>query len=133
VQRAVGWTDLAGSALLLLQQGIFTMMMRRTIAGLLVLLFAVGASLAKDSEVKGKVIKVDVAKKTLTIQTKDGAKKVYEINDKTKFLGPRGGVSDLGLRDDRVTAGAEVKLIVAGNNRTLREVHLPVRKKTKAK
>jgi len=107
-------------------------MVRHAIAGLLVLLFVVGAGLAKDREVKGKIIKVDVAKKTLTVQTKDG-KKVYEINDDTKFLGPRGGVSDLGLRDDRLNAGAEVKLVVAGNNRTLREVHLPVRKKTTAK
>jgi hypothetical protein len=106
-------------------------MMRQATAGLLALLLVVGISLAKDREVKGKVIKVDVAKKTLTIQTKDG-KKVYEINGNTKFLGPRGGASDLGLRDDRLSAGAEVKLVVAGNNRTLREVHLPVRKKTKA-
>jgi hypothetical protein len=107
-------------------------MMRHAIAGLLVLLFLVGAGLAKDRELKGKVVKVDVAKKTLTVQTKDG-KKVYEINDDTKFLGPKGGVSDLGIRDDRLTAGAEVKLVVAGNNRTLREVHLPARKKVKAK
>jgi hypothetical protein len=107
-------------------------MMRHAIAGLLVLLFLVGVGLAKDREVKGKIVKVDVAKKMLTVQTKDG-KKVYEINDETKFLGLKGGVSDLGIRDDRLTAGAEVKLVVAGNNRTLREVHLPMRKKTKAK
>jgi hypothetical protein len=107
-------------------------MMRHAIAGLMVLFLLVGVGLAKDREVKGKIVKVDVAKKTLTVQTKDG-KKVYEINDDTKFLGPKGGVSDLGLRDDRVTAGTEVKLVVAGNNRTLREVHLPVRKKAKAK
>jgi hypothetical protein len=107
-------------------------MMRHAIAGMLVLLFLVGTSLAKDREIKGKVVKVDVAKKTMTVQTKDG-KKVYEINYETKFLGPKGGVSDLGIRDDRLTAGAEVKLVVAGNNRTLREVHLPARKKVKAK
>jgi hypothetical protein len=107
-------------------------MMRHTIAGLLVLLLLVGVSLAKDREVKGKIVKVDVAKKTLTVKTTDG-KKVYEVNDETKFLGPKGGVSDLGLRDDRLTAGTEVKLVVAGNNRTLREVHMPARKKAKAK
>ena len=39
--------------------------------------------------------------------------------------------SDAGLKDDRLLAGAEVKLVIAGNNKTAREVHLPLRKKDK--
>ena len=48
--------------------------------------------------------------------------------DETKFIGPKGGKSDKGIEDDRLVKGAEVKLVVAGNNKTLREVHLPERK-----
>jgi hypothetical protein len=101
-------------------------MMRHAVAGLLALLFLTGAVIAADKEVKGKVVKVDLKKKTLTIATDDG-KKVYTISDDTKFIGPRGGVSDAGLKDDRLVEGAEIKLVVAGNNKTVREVHLPER------
>jgi hypothetical protein len=82
---------------------------------------------AADKEVKGKVVKVDVKKNVITVMTEDG-KKDYDVNKDTKFIGPRGGVSKKGIEDDRLVAGAEVTLKVAGNNRTLREVHLPVRK-----
>ena len=102
-------------------------MMRHAIAGVLILLFMVGAALAKDREVKGKIVKVDVKKNTITVMTDDG-KKEYDVNKETKFIGPRGGVSEKGIEDDRLERGAEVTLKVAGNNRTLHEVHLPVRK-----
>ena len=46
----------------------------------------------------------------------------------TKFIGPKGGVSDKGIKDERLVAGVELKLVVAGNNRTLREVHIPEKK-----
>jgi Protein of unknown function (DUF1344) len=82
---------------------------------------------AADKEVKGKVVKVDAKKMTIVISTEDG-NKTYTINEETKFLGPRGGVSEAGIKDDRLKRGAEVTLIIAGNNRTVREVHLPVRK-----
>lgn len=82
---------------------------------------------AADKEVKGKVVRVDVKKMTIVISTEDG-NKTYTINDETKFLGPKGGVSDAGIKDDRLKKGAEITLIIAGNNRTVREVHLPMRK-----
>ena len=83
---------------------------------------------AADKEVKGKVVSVNVKKMTITVATEDGKKVDYEVNDETKFLGPKGGVSDKGIKDDRVAKDAEVTLIVAGNNRTLHEVRLPERK-----
>jgi hypothetical protein len=86
-----------------------------------------GGLMAADKEVKGKLVKVDVQKKVLTVNTPDG-KKEYEVNDSTKFIGPKGGASDQGIQDDRLVRGAELTLLVAGNNRTLREVHLPERK-----
>jgi hypothetical protein len=99
---------------------------------LIALLALAGSVLAVDKEVKCKLVKVDVKKKVLTVMTEDG-KKDYDVNDDTKFIGPKGGVSDKGIEDDRLVKGAELKLVVAGNNRTLREVHLPERSKDKAK
>jgi hypothetical protein len=107
-------------------------MMRKSLAGLVMVLVVAGAALAADKEVTGKVVKVDVAKKTIAVKTDDGDK-VYTVNDDTKFIGPKGGVSDAGLKDDRLEKGAEIKLVIAGNNKTVREVHLPERKKDKDK
>ena len=106
--------------------------MRHGVAGLVVLVILAGAALAADKEIKGKVVRVDVKKKVLAVQTDEG-RKVYTIGDDTKFLGPKGGVSDAGIKDDRLVAGAEIKLVIAGNNRTVREVHLPERNKDKEK
>jgi hypothetical protein len=104
-----------------------TLMMRHSIAAsVLVLLFAANL-FAADKEVKGTVVKVDLKKSTITVKTDDG-EKTYDINDDTKFLGPKGGVSKEGIKDDRLAPGAEVKLVIAGNNKTAREVHLPERK-----
>jgi hypothetical protein len=94
---------------------------------LIVLLAFTGGLLAADKEVNAKVSKVDVKNKILFVTTEDG-KKEYSVNDDTKFIGPRGGVSEKGISDDRLVSGAEVRLVVAGNNKTLREVHLPERK-----
>ncbi len=105
-------------------------MLRNTLVWLVVLTLAAGTASAADKEVKGTVVKVDAKNRTLTVKTDDG-EKTYDVNDETKFVGPKGGASDAGLKDDRLVAGAQVKLVVAGNNRTAREVHLPERKKGK--
>jgi hypothetical protein len=102
-------------------------MLRFSIAvGVALLLFA-GSVVAADKEVKGKIVKVDVKKNIIIVKTDDGIKE-YDVNKDTKFIGPKGGVSDKGIEDDRLEAGAEVTLKVAGNNKTLHEVHLPERK-----
>jgi hypothetical protein len=88
---------------------------------------AAGPLLFPDKEVTGRVVKVDVRKMTLVIKT-DEENKTYKISEDTKFIGPLGGVSEAGIKDDRLKAGAEVTLVVAGNNKTVREVHLPRRK-----
>lgn len=101
-------------------------MVRQSIAAL-VAVFVLGLTvLAADKEVKGKLVKADAKKNVLTITTEDGKEHNYDVADDTKFIGPKGGVSDKGIKDDRLTKGVELKLIVAGNNRTLREVHIPV-------
>jgi hypothetical protein len=105
-------------------------MLRHSIAVLVVLLLLACSLLAADKEVKGKIVRVDVKDNVIVVDTEDG-KKVYDVNKDTKFIGPKGGVSEKGIADDRLEKGAEVKLVVAGNNRTLREVHLPTRKSDK--
>ncbi len=96
-----------------------------TIAALLGLVGA--TAMAADKEVTAKLVKVDVKKNVLTVKTLDGVKN-FDVNNETKFIGPKGGVSDRGIKDDRLVAGVMLKLLIAGNNRTLREVHLPAKK-----
>lgn len=110
-------------------------MIRRAAVGIVALILLVGGASAanaagkdKDKEIKGTVVKVDLKASTLTVKTADGDK-TYDVNDKTKFVGPKGGAADGGLKDDRLVPGAEVTVVIAANNRTCREVHLPERKK----
>ena len=105
-------------------------MLRQVLAGIVVLFMANGIANAADKEVKGTIVKVDVKGSKLIVKTDDG-EKTYDVNAETKFVGPKGGASDEGLKDDRLVPGAEIKLLIAGNNKTAREVHLPVRKKDK--
>ncbi|MBO0697483.1 MAG: hypothetical protein J2P46_03750 [Zavarzinella sp.] len=106
-------------------------MLRHALVGLVVLALGAGAALAqgkgKDHEVKGSLVKVDVTKKTLTIKTADG-EKTYEVNDETKFVGPKGGTADEGIKDERLVPGVMLTLKIAANNRTAHEVHIPERK-----
>jgi hypothetical protein len=101
--------------------------LRHSALALTALLVLAGGLLAADKEVNAKLVKVDAKKKILVVSTDDG-KKEYSVNDDTKFIGPKGGVSDKGINDDRLTPGAELRLIIAANNKTVREVHLPERK-----
>jgi hypothetical protein len=101
--------------------------LRYSPVALVALFIFAGGLLAADKELTAKIVKVDVKKKVVTVSTEDG-KKDYDVNDDTKFIGPKGGVSDKGINDDRLVPGTEVRLVIAGNNRTLREVHLPERK-----
>jgi hypothetical protein len=102
-------------------------MLRRSVATLLTFLFIASAVLAADKTYNVTLIKVDVKKKVLFV--KDGEdKKEYTVDSKTKFLGPKGGLSEAGIKDDRLKPGAALELVVAGNNKTVREVHLPERK-----
>jgi hypothetical protein len=102
-------------------------MLRKSLASLFVFALVVSTAAAADKDVTGKLVKVDVKGKVLTVKTDDGEKN-YDVNDDTKFIGPKGGVSDKGIKDERLVAGVELKLVVAGNNRTLRVVNIPEKK-----
>src|SRR6266446_2203974 len=80
------------------QQQRSTAMLRRALGAMFALMFFACLAMAADKEVKGKVVKVDAKKNTITLNTLDG-KKTYTINDETKFVGPRGGASDDGIKD----------------------------------
>lgn len=103
-------------------------MLRRYAATLCAFLLIAGTVLAADKMFKATLIKVDVKKKVLVVKVED-EKKEFVVDSKTKFIGPKGGVSDEGIKDDRLTPGAALELVIAGNNRTVREVHLPERRR----
>lgn len=103
--------------------------------------FAAGQDKAKDKdakdkkepakEVKGtavKVVKLDRDKRTAVVQGSDGNLATIKIGDDVQFIGPRGGVSKEGIKDDRFAVGAEVRLVMGDGKKTVKEVHLPVRK-----
>src|SRR5262249_38280060 len=77
--------------------------------------------------VEARIISVDQAAKHISVQLKTGRKQDLAITDETQFIGPRGGVSNQGIKDDRVVPGADVTLVFAPGGRALREVHLPYR------
>jgi FlaG/FlaF family flagellin (archaellin) len=101
-------------------------MVRRISLVLLALMIMSSVLLAADKEVKATVVKVDAKKMTVTVKTDQGDK-TYTIGADTKFIGPRGGASTAGIKDDRLSPGAEITLVIAGNNKTVREIHLPER------
>ncbi|MCI0455992.1 MAG: hypothetical protein L0Z62_03305 [Gemmataceae bacterium] len=83
----------------------------------------------KEVEITGKVKDVDLKKKAFTITLTEGGKdRTFLVNNTTKFVGPKGGVSKEGLEDDRMAKGYEVKVVAAADSKTAREVRLPVRK-----
>jgi hypothetical protein len=103
-------------------------MFRRFATTLFAFLLIAGMVLAADKTFKATLIKVDVKKKLLIVKAED-EKKEYVVDSKTKFIGPKGGLSDDGIKDDRLKPGAALELVIAGNNRTVREVHLPERRR----
>ena len=80
-------------------------------------------------EVVGTIKSVNLEKSDFTLSIPDSKDRTFHVTKDTKFVGPKGGVSDDGLKDDRMAKGNEVTVLVAGDNKTAREVRLPFRKK----
>jgi hypothetical protein len=55
----------------------------------------------------------------------DGKQTDLMVDDETQFVGPRGGVSKDGIKDDRLRVGAQLKVTMDG--KTVKEIHLPYR------
>src|SRR5262249_26752666 len=77
--------------------------------------------------VEARILSADRAARHTTVQVKTGKRQDLAITEDTEFIGPRGGLSDKGIKDDRVTAGADVTLVFMQCGRVLKEVHLPYR------
>jgi hypothetical protein len=119
-------------------------MLRRSIAGVLgvaILGMALVASAAdKDKdvkkegkEVKGEITKINKDKMSFKVKTEDGKTAEYKVEEATKFLGPKGGESKDGIKDDRFVVGAPVTLVLSKNGKTVQEIHLPNRSDLPAK
>jgi hypothetical protein len=83
-------------------------------------------------DVKGtlaKVVSVDVEKRVLVVQTENGKKVELKLDKDVKFIGPRGGVSEKGIKDDRLAVGHEIKFVTETGGKSVTEVHLAYRKK----
>src|SRR5262249_52074148 len=105
-------------------------MLRRVVCGFVVVLATAGLLTAdekkKEEGIKGKIVKVDATKNTITIKT-DSGNKTFTLTDDTKYIGPRGGVSEAGIKDDRIAVGNEVRIVTAKGGKTAQEVHLSYR------
>ncbi len=80
-----------------------------------------------EKGVRARVLKVDVDNRTAQVQTEAGEKLEVKIGPEARFIGPKGGVSTKGIKDDRFVAGSDVRLVMEGQ--TVKEVHLPFRGK----
>ena len=107
--------------------------MRRAVSAIVALLVVAGlvaAQQGKDAkggkEVTCKVTKVDATKMVVSVTTEDGKKMELKVGDDTQIVGPRGGVSKERLMDDRLKAGAEIKVTMDGKKVT--QIQLPIRK-----
>ena len=86
----------------------------------------------KDKDlVVGKVKTVNAEKSYFTIALESGKERKFSVDKTTKFVGPKGGVSADGLKDDRMVKGNEVKVMPSKDGKTASEVRLPVRTKDK--
>ena len=88
---------------------------------------------AEGKEVKGEITKIDKDKMTFKIKAEDGKTTEYKIEEATMFLGPKGGESKEGIKDDRFVVGAPVTLVLSKDGKKVQEIHLPNRSDLPAK
>lgn len=76
-----------------------------------------------------KVKAVDPTKGTITVTTAAGKEVTLKVDRSTSIVGPRGGKSSDGLKDDRLAKGAEIKFALAADGKTAKTIQLGFRKK----
>jgi hypothetical protein len=79
--------------------------------------------------IAGTVKSMDMEAATFTIAT-DGKSRMFKVDERTEFWGPRGGnrgTGPKGLRDDCMAKGYEIKVVAAKDGKTAKDVHLPTR------
>jgi hypothetical protein len=112
------------------------MMLRRVMGRMCVVIIAAGMLAGadpKDAEkehgVKGRVVKLDMSRNTLTIKTESG-RQSFLLTADTKYLDPQGGASDEGIKDDRLAVGKDVRIVAELSGKTAKEVHFVPHKRT---
>jgi hypothetical protein len=79
----------------------------------------------KGAEIKGgiegKIVKVDVEGKKLTIATARGPQRTFTVTEDTSMFGPRGGKVKKHLHDPRFREGFPVTIVADGSNAA--EIH----------
>lgn len=79
--------------------------------------------------VAGQMKHVDVKNSRITMIVKQsGEERAFTVDKETKFIGPRGGISEERLKDDRLDTGYEVHVLGDKTGSVAREVYLPFRK-----
>jgi hypothetical protein len=86
---------------------------------------------AGATELKAKVVRVDVAKGILTVDDA-GKERDFRVTAQTPIVGPRGAASKERLKDERFAPGWEMKLTIAPDGKKLLKIQLPLRKEKKA-
>jgi hypothetical protein len=87
----------------------------------------------KDA-IAGTVKAVDLKASSFTITPDKGKDRTFLVDDKTEFWGPKGGdrgTGAKGLKDDCMAPGYAIKVAVAKDGKTAKDVFLPTRKAKK--
>ncbi|MFO0808046.1 MAG: hypothetical protein U0746_05445 [Gemmataceae bacterium] len=98
-------------------------MLRRFTATAAVAALLVGAVLAADKEIKGKIVKYDPDTRDITVKTADGKDDEQKLGADAKVFDAKGAESKEGTKDKRIKAGADVKLLIPDKARTVKELH----------
>jgi hypothetical protein len=87
----------------------------------------------KDA-IAGTVKSVDLKASSFTVSIEKGKDRTFVVDDKTEFWGPKGGdrgTGPKGLKDECMAPGYMIKLAVAKDGKTAKDVYLPTRKAKK--
>ncbi len=82
--------------------------------------------------VTAKVVSIDAEKGMITVKTKDGSEKELSVGEHTKFMDAQGKDLKTGIKNKRLAAGADVKLMLDEDGKMVTEVHLAARARTAA-
>ena len=82
--------------------------------------------------VTAKVVSIDADKGMITVKTKDGSEKELSVGENTKFMDAQGKDLKAGIKNKRLAAGADVKLMLDEDGKMVTEVHLAARARTAA-
>lgn len=85
---------------------------------------------AATTELTVKVVKVDLAKNTITVDDA-GKMRDFRVTPATKIVGPRGADNKERLKDERLAPGWEIKLTIAADGKKLLKIQLPLRREKK--